>query len=140
MGAVKGYFQNLEMIMWKYNFLEWDAYNVDETGISTFQNVGRILGPNGQKEFHENPSVSVYPVDVGSLIRALITHIQLPNWVPKEQQASTVNLKRAITDHYDHEQLDEVSRNLYISAYLLREDVKVYNSDKVPTLAQLILN
>lgn len=44
------FYKNLETIMDKKNFGPSQIFNVDETGISTVQNPGRILGPKGQKQ------------------------------------------------------------------------------------------
>lgn len=49
-GAVKRYFQSLEMVLGKYKFPESNTHNVDEMGISTMQKLGRILGPKAQKQ------------------------------------------------------------------------------------------
>ncbi|XP_022163930.1 uncharacterized protein LOC111029276 [Myzus persicae] len=43
------FFQNLEKVMEKYNFTPANIYNMDETGISTVQDPGKIIAPKGQK-------------------------------------------------------------------------------------------
>lgn len=48
---VNRFFSNLETILEKYPTLSQnDFYNVDETGISTVQKPGPIIGPKGQKQ------------------------------------------------------------------------------------------
>ncbi|XP_060845492.1 uncharacterized protein LOC132925085 [Rhopalosiphum padi] len=43
------FFQNLEKVMEKYKFTPANIYNMDETGISTVQDPGKIIAPKGQK-------------------------------------------------------------------------------------------
>ncbi|XP_031330778.1 uncharacterized protein LOC116161535 [Photinus pyralis] len=47
---VKLFFQNLEAVMTKFKFGASRIYNCDETGITTVQKPGMILGPKGQKQ------------------------------------------------------------------------------------------
>ena len=47
---VKQFFSNLETVMGKFKFEGARIYNMDETGISTVQKPGRIIGPKGQKQ------------------------------------------------------------------------------------------
>lgn len=43
------FFENLEMLMEKYSFIPSNIFNMDETGISTVQDPGKIIAPKGQK-------------------------------------------------------------------------------------------
>lgn len=44
------FFGNLDSVMDKYKFPAARVFNMDETGISTVQKLGQILGPKGQKQ------------------------------------------------------------------------------------------
>ena len=44
------FFKNLNSVMDKYKFPAARVFNMDETGISTVQKPGQILGPKGQKQ------------------------------------------------------------------------------------------
>ena len=44
------FFQNLETVFGKHNYPASRIYNCDETGITTVQKPGKILGPKGQKQ------------------------------------------------------------------------------------------
>jgi hypothetical protein len=49
-GAVRIYFDNLELVMEKHMFVESKIFNVDGTGISTVQKPVKRLGPKGRKQ------------------------------------------------------------------------------------------
>jgi len=49
-GEVDLFFVNLTSIQDKFNFKAERVYNMDETGISSVQKPGQILGPRGQKQ------------------------------------------------------------------------------------------
>ncbi|KAJ8947302.1 hypothetical protein NQ318_004552 [Aromia moschata] len=49
-GEVDVFFNNLELLFEKYHFEVHRIYNVDETGISTVHNPGRILARKGEKQ------------------------------------------------------------------------------------------
>jgi hypothetical protein len=44
------FYTNIEKVTDKYKFESSKIYNMDETGISTVQKSGKILGPTGQKQ------------------------------------------------------------------------------------------
>ncbi|CAH2101074.1 unnamed protein product [Euphydryas editha] len=47
---VDDFFNNLESVMVRYNFLPGSIYNVDETGISTVHKPGKVLAPKGIRQ------------------------------------------------------------------------------------------